>query len=100
MTVNPGYKVGRDENGLTAHERAVLVGIVDGKTLSAIGAENDMSRQRAAALGKSLLSKGWLHHSENSPGVDGATGRKMKYTIAPAKLNLILAMKGQTNASS
>ncbi|QOP66199.1 hypothetical protein SEA_DANIELLEIGNACE_59 [Arthrobacter phage DanielleIgnace] len=95
MTVKSGYKIERDENGLTAHERAVLVGIVDGKTLTAIGNEQGLSRQRAAALGKSLLAKGWLHHSETSPGVEGATGRKMKYTVAPAKLNLILAMKGQ-----
>ena len=60
MTVKAGYKIERDGNGLTANERAVLKGLLQGKTLTAIGIEHEVSRARSAAIAKELVEKGWL----------------------------------------
>lgn len=64
MGVEPGYKIGRDENGLTQNERDVLKGLLEGKTLTAVGGDMDLSRQRAAKLASDLVEKGWLIRGE------------------------------------
>lgn len=84
--VPSGYKLNRDERGLTAHERIVLVGIADGKTLSAIGVENDLSRQRAAQLGQSLQKKGFLQKE------DGA-GPRGRYLVPVGKYADVRAIR-------
>lgn len=64
MGVEPGYKIGRDEHGLTQNERDVLKGLLEGKTLTAVGGDMDLSRQRAAKLAADLVEKGWLIRGE------------------------------------
>jgi DNA-binding IclR family transcriptional regulator len=64
MGVTPGYKIDRDEHGLTHNEREVLKGMLQGKTLTAVGVEMDLSRQRTAKLASDLVEKGWLIRGE------------------------------------
>lgn len=64
MGVTPGYKIGRDEHGLTQNEREVLQGLLEGKTLTAVGVEMGLSRQRAAKLAADLVEKEWLIRGE------------------------------------
>jgi DNA-binding IclR family transcriptional regulator len=42
----------------------VLKGLLEGKTLTAVGLEMELSRQRAAKLAADLVTKGWLLRGE------------------------------------
>lgn len=64
MAVTAGYKIDRDENGLTENERHVLKLLSGGKNLTVIGKEMELSRQRAAKLAADLVKKGWLSRGE------------------------------------
>lgn len=57
MTV-PGYEIDRDHRGLTARERQVLIGLVNGRRMSAIAENLGISKQRVEQLVRKLESKG------------------------------------------
>ena len=64
MTVKAGYTIGRDEHGLTENERRVLKGLLQGQTLTAVGHDMGLSRQRTAKLAADLVEKDWLIRGE------------------------------------
>lgn len=52
-----GYKLDRDEDGLTAREREVVAGLREGKTFEAIGLGLGVSKQRVAQIANALVEK-------------------------------------------
>jgi len=54
----PGYKVDRDESGLTARERQVLELLNRGRTRKDIETDLGLTKARIGALCKSITNKG------------------------------------------
>lgn len=50
MASEKGYKIGRDESGMTARERDIVERMVQGQSQSAIGRELGISRQRVSEI--------------------------------------------------
>lgn len=74
MTIS-GYAVSRDKRGLTGRERAVMHGLIEGRSQIELAADLGVSKQRVQQLVKALEHKGVLF------SLDGQQFMKVKVTI-------------------
>lgn len=56
----PGYTLERDQQGLTARHREVLVGVEKGLSVAKIAVEIGVTRQRAHQIVNELVNRGFV----------------------------------------
>jgi len=73
MTSKAGYKIGKDEEGLTARQRAVLALLKGGMNQNGIASQLNMTRQRVSQIKGELIAKGKYTAPPKDEATNGAS---------------------------